>query len=137
TVGGTVTWTWNSGGVSHSTTSGACSPNCMPDGRWDSGVHSTPNTFSFTFTSAGTYPYYCSFHGASMTGTVQVNPPAFAIDWIEQLYLEGITGGCGSSPPAGTPTPTPLPTRTPQPTPYYPGAHGQMAVLLTKALDLP
>jgi plastocyanin len=138
TVGDTVKWTWNSAGTSHSTTSGACSPNCMPDGHWDSGVHSSPNTFSFTFTSAGTYPYHCSVHLASMTGTVQVNAPAFAVNWIEQLYAEGITGGCGLAPPTPTPTPPP-PTTTPRPTTtrYYPGAHGQVAVHLTEALDLP
>jgi len=141
TVGDTVTWTWNSGVVAHSTTSGACSPNCMPDGHWDSGVHSTPNTFSFTFTSAGTYPYHCAVHLAAMTGTVQVNPPAFAVDWIEQLSREAITGGCPAPPPTPTPTRTPTPrqTTTPLPTatPYGPDASSQAAALITKALDLP
>ncbi len=59
----------------------------------------SPNTFSFTFTSAGAFPYYCGVHLASMTGTVQVDSPAFAVDWIEQLYTEGTTGGCSASPP--------------------------------------
>ncbi|MCI4348492.1 MAG: hypothetical protein L3J97_07750 [Thermoplasmata archaeon] len=73
-VGGTVQWNWNSGGVSHSTTSGPC-PSCNPDGRWDSGVRSM-GSFSHTFTSSdlGTRPYYCRVHLAMMTGIVQVNP---------------------------------------------------------------
>ena len=36
-------------------------------------------------------------------------PGGFAVDWIEQLYNEGITGGCGSVPPTPTPSPTPPP----------------------------
>jgi len=72
-VGDTVTWNWNSGGINHSTTSGACPP-CTPDGHWNSGLKGS-GTFSHTFTSgdAGTRPYYCTVHGAFMTGTVQVN----------------------------------------------------------------
>ena len=138
-VGDTVQWTWNSGGVSHSTTSGACSPNCTPDGLWDSGVHASPNTFSLKFTTPGTYPYHCAVHLSSMTGAVQVNPPAFAVDWIEQLYHEAITGGCGNAPPTPTPTPTPTPMGTPRPTytHYYSGASGHAAVSLAAALGLP
>ncbi len=32
----------------------------------------TSGTYSFTFTTAGTYTYDCAVHGASMTGTVVV-----------------------------------------------------------------
>jgi len=49
--------------------------------------------------------------------------PAFAVDWIERLYDEGITGGCSSSPLL-----------------YCPGGpvtRGQMAVFLTKTFNLP
>ena len=64
-VGDTVLWTW--GGSPHSTTSGV-SP--VPDGIWDSGVHNVPFTFSFTFNTAGSFPYFCSVH--HFTGTVNV-----------------------------------------------------------------
>jgi plastocyanin len=73
-VGDTVQWTWVAG--FHSTTSGTCSgPTCTPDGTWDSGQHSTPHMFSFTFNSAGTFPYYCSVHLSTMQGTVIVSTP--------------------------------------------------------------
>ncbi len=67
-VGQTVQWMWVGG--THSTTSGNC---CTANGLWDSGVQSS-GMFSRTFTTAGSFPYYCSVHGAMMTGTVVVNP---------------------------------------------------------------
>ena len=70
--GDTVSWNWVSG--FHSTTSGTCSGTCTADGKWDSGQHSAPNTFPFTFNSAGTFPYFCSVHTTAMTGKVIVNP---------------------------------------------------------------
>jgi plastocyanin len=68
--GDTVRWTWNSSG--HSTTSG--SPG-MPDGLWDSGILNQGAVFTYTFNTAGSFPYYCTVHGAccGMTGIVMVN----------------------------------------------------------------
>ena len=46
--------------------------------------------------------------------------PAFAVDWIEQLYHDGITAGCGDGK-------------------YCPGdpvSRGQMAALLTRTFGL-
>ena len=69
--GDTVQWVWQSNG--HSTTSGS---NCTANGTWDSGTRNTPATFSHTFNSSGTFPYYCNPHCAlGMTGSVTVNPP--------------------------------------------------------------
>jgi plastocyanin len=68
-VGDTVNWIWVSD--FHSTTSGTCTTTCTPDGIWDSGV-GQGLTFSHTFTQAGTFPYYCTAHGAMMQGTVIV-----------------------------------------------------------------
>jgi plastocyanin len=67
--GDQVKWTWGSDG--HSTTSG--SPG-MPNGIWDSGIHNQGATFTRTFNSAGTFPYYCTPHGGccNMVGTVTV-----------------------------------------------------------------
>ncbi len=69
-------------------------------------------------------------HGLGYTpppavGTVFADVPAnaFAAAWIERLYAEGITGGCGTNPLR-----------------YCPGAsitRGQMAVFLTTAFQLP
>lgn len=85
--GETVTWTWL--GSPHSTTSDSTSG----AETWDSGVLTTGATFSHTFASPGSYPYYCTVHGApggvGMSGTVIVAAP--------------------------TPTPTVPPTATPTP----------------------
>jgi plastocyanin len=67
--GDTVTWNWSSSSIPHSVTSG--SPGA-PSGTFDSGVHTAPFTFSHTFPSAGSFPYFCTVHGALMTGTVTV-----------------------------------------------------------------
>ena len=70
-AGGTVNWVWVSG--THSTTSGTCpgSGECTPDGNWDSGI-GTGTTFQKTFSSPGTFPYFCRVHEGMMTGTVVV-----------------------------------------------------------------
>ena len=47
-------------------------------------------------------------------------PSAFA-DWIEQLFTEGVTGGCGGG----------------NYCPNNPNTRGQMAVFLTKTFNLP
>ena len=67
-AGQTVQWVWMGG--PHSSTSGNC---CSPDGSWDSGVMSS-GTFSRTFPSAGSFPYFCTVHGTMMTGMVMVTP---------------------------------------------------------------
>src|SRR4029453_18635886 len=66
--GDQVRWTFRSEG--HSTTSG--SPG-QPNGIWDSGIRNQ-GTFTRTFSSAGTFPYYCTPHGGccAMGGTVMV-----------------------------------------------------------------
>jgi plastocyanin len=64
TVGSTVTWT-NNDTLPHTATSDT--------GVWDSGTLSSGQSFSFTFMTAGTFPYHCMIHGAqSMSGTVTV-----------------------------------------------------------------
>src|SRR4029079_15017572 len=67
--GDTVRWNWTSMG--HSTTSG--SPG-MPNGVWDSGIRNQGAMFTYTFNNPGSFPYYCSRHGAccGMTGMVTV-----------------------------------------------------------------
>src|ERR1700682_6691720 len=67
--GDTVQWTWSASG--HSSTSGTPG---SPSGLWDSGILNQGATFSHTFNTAGSFPYYCTPHGAccGMTGTVTV-----------------------------------------------------------------
>src|SRR6476646_5565837 len=95
-VGDQVRWTWASDG--HSTTSG--SPG-MPNGIWDSGIRNHGATFTHTFSSAGTFPYYCTPHGGccGMVGTVMV------------------VNASPTPAPTPTSTPTPAPTPTPSSTP--------------------
>jgi glucose/arabinose dehydrogenase/plastocyanin len=67
-----VVWTWVSD--FHNTES--------TTGLWDSGVFNTGHVFTNTFTSSGTFPYFCVVHG--FTGTVNVQggslpPPTVAI----------------------------------------------------------
>lgn len=66
-LGDTVTWTNNSGGTQHTTTSDTL--------LWDSGAISNGASFSFTFNSYGRFPFHCSIH-PSMTAAVIVPPPA-------------------------------------------------------------
>jgi len=61
-VGTTVTWT-NSDDIPHTAVS--------TDGVFKSKVMDTDEKFSYTFTKAGTYSYYCSVH-PKMTGQIVV-----------------------------------------------------------------
>jgi hypothetical protein len=57
----------------HSVTSGK--PGAADSGKaFDSGIVLAKNgdTFSFTFATAGEYDYYCTVHGAAMSGHVTV-----------------------------------------------------------------
>ena len=61
-VGTTVTWT-NRDDIPHTIVS--------TDGVFKSKVRDTDETFSYTFTKAGTYTYFCSVH-PKMTGKIIV-----------------------------------------------------------------
>jgi uncharacterized protein (TIGR03118 family) len=78
-VGDTVTW-MNNDSIPHTSTSGQPS---APDGKWDSGFLSAGQSFSHTFTAAGTFPYYCTVH-PFMTASITVQaagptPPTVTI----------------------------------------------------------
>jgi plastocyanin len=62
-AGTTITWT-NKDAVTHSVTS--------TTNVFNSGSMGANKTFSFTFATAGTYAYYCTFH-PTMTASVTVN----------------------------------------------------------------
>lgn len=61
-----VTWT-NSHTFAHTTTS--------DDGYWDSGTLNQNDSYSYFFTAVGVFPYKCSFHAATMIGSVTVVDP--------------------------------------------------------------
>ncbi len=71
-VGTTVMWMNDeSSAIPHTVTSGT--PNA-PSGMFDSGTLNPGQSFQFTFTTPGTFAYFCRIHGAAMTGTVTVTP---------------------------------------------------------------
>jgi plastocyanin len=83
-VGDTVKWTWSDS--THGVVSGTCTGNggggpygggggCNPDHVFSSGAHAGPFEFSFTFTQAGTYNYYCAIHEQMMKGKIEVESP--------------------------------------------------------------
>ena len=73
-VGTTVTWT-NSSALGHTVTSGKDSkPASNPGALFDATVPSG-GTFSFTFSKAGAFPYFCRPHEhVGMKGTITVVP---------------------------------------------------------------
>ena len=82
-VGDTVQWTWAASG--HSSTSGTPG---NPDGMWDSGVQNIGFVFNHTFTTAGTFSYFCTPHGAccGMIGSVTVTAGADTVDITRAQY---------------------------------------------------
>jgi plastocyanin len=78
-AGDTVAWVWASSG--HSVVSGTVLPE-TPDHKFcsptDTGCAAPPSgnagdVYTHTFTTAGSYPYYCFPHGdVGMTGTITV-----------------------------------------------------------------
>jgi plastocyanin len=66
-VGTTVVWT-SEDNVPHTVTA--------DDGSFDSGNLKKGDSFKFTFTKAGKFPYYCAYHGTAggggMSGTITV-----------------------------------------------------------------
>ena len=71
-AGGTVTWE-NTDNAAHTASSGTAQDG--PDGVFDSSLMMVNGSFSFTFDSAGTYPYFCMVH-PWMEGTVIVEAEA-------------------------------------------------------------
>jgi plastocyanin/mono/diheme cytochrome c family protein len=71
-VGTTVTWT-NISAAPHTVTSGQSG---APDGKFDSGqthlISPGGGTFSFTFTTQGTFPYFCTLHPAMVAQIIVV-----------------------------------------------------------------
>ncbi len=68
-IGGTVTWTWNSGTTLHSVTY-LTAPGALPTSSPTQDASGPP--FSTTFTTVGRYTYHCTQHPTQMTGSVTV-----------------------------------------------------------------
>jgi|GEM_PF-2002590 len=78
-AGDTVRWT-NQDSAPHTSTSDTA--------VWDSGTLTTGQQYSFTFVSAGTYDYHCTFH-PSMTATVEVIDCTLTVDTINLFGTSG------------------------------------------------
>ena len=110
-VGDTVTWTTTQSiGQQHSVTSGK--PGAPDQGKvFDSGLGLQENgqTFPFTFTTPGTYDYFCQVHPTQMTGQVIVTAaggsaaPASAAP----ASAAPASAPAGSAPPASAPAASP------------------------------
>jgi plastocyanin len=120
-AGDTVEWTWADS--FHTVTSG--SP-CTQDSLFNSGFLNPGDKFSFTFTTAGTYDYFCIPHcSMGMVGTVNVaaatptpTPSATPTPTVTPTPTATPTPTSTPTPTAtATPTPTPTPSPTPTPTP--------------------
>ncbi len=72
-LGDSVRWTNMQQGVTHTSTSDGVNDGSglTGIGLWQSGNILPNETFTFTFTFAGTFPYHCSIHDF-MTGSVKV-----------------------------------------------------------------
>jgi plastocyanin len=67
-VGGTVTWTWGNTGIAEHSVRSLGTPSFPSSAR----KLGNTQTYSFTFTAAGSYNYDCEVHGSRMTGHVVV-----------------------------------------------------------------
>jgi plastocyanin len=108
TVGDTVTWTNADRAAPHTVTAN--------DRSFDSGFMASGATWTFTPTTAGTFPYYCLYH-PNMKATLVVSAAAPAATPTPPPP----TATPPPPPPTATPPPPP-PTATPQPPPPPPAA---------------
>jgi plastocyanin len=72
--GQAVTWLWDDGATGHNVTPDAT----IPAPESGTALFSAPHSYTYTFTQAGTYRYYCFAHGGpggvGMSGVVIVDP---------------------------------------------------------------
>ncbi len=76
-VGTAVTWK-NEDASEHTVTSGTVNQSAggvttAVDNRFESGSLKQNAAFTFTFTTPGTYSYFCKIHPATMRGEITVN----------------------------------------------------------------
>ncbi len=77
TAGTTVRWT-NMDSSEHTATSQTGPGTLIPSGVFDSGLLSPSQFYEFTFSTPGTFYYYCQPHGSSMQGVIRVVAGCYA-----------------------------------------------------------
>jgi plastocyanin len=68
-VGDTISWSWQTGSMAHTTTSVTIPSGAAP---WNSPMDATTPRFRYRITTAGTYRYQCNIHASIMKGTIKV-----------------------------------------------------------------
>jgi plastocyanin len=119
TAGDQVTWV--ASGDPHTVTSGA--PGAVTDRFVDHpgsvGFLVAGDTFTTTFTTPGTYPYFCEVHPEQMTGVIAVvaasTPPPTAVP--SKAPTPRPTTPSTAAPATATPAPSPLPVASASPAP--------------------
>jgi plastocyanin len=118
TAGEKVTWHWSAS--DHSVTFGTCSTDggiyggqttCTDNGTFDTGVQSSGFTADRTFSTAGTFPYFCVVHGtmgmtgvvvvqsaSSGCGTITVSPASLPGGLKDAVYNQTLTASGGTAP---------------------------------------
>lgn len=117
-AGDTVVWT-NTGAAPHTATSDAGQAD-----SWDSGTLGTGQTFSHTFSTPGTFTYFCAIH-PFMRGTVTVRQAPTATASPTPTATATAAAPTSTPEPSATATPTRTPTPvtpTPAPTATFPAA---------------
>lgn len=107
-AGDSVVWT-NTDPQVHTTTSNT--------GVWDSGGLNSNQSYTFTFSTPGTYAYHCSIH-SFMTGSITVNAVAASTPTPTATRTATPVPATATPIPATatrTPTPTATPTCAPRP----------------------
>lgn len=115
-AGDSIQWIAGDNLAQHSATSGSCPGGiCTADGIWDSENFMNPpaaftqagQSYTFQFTTAGTFPYFCTPHKSTMTGQVIVQDFSLAVS-NPTLFAYSGTGGSFNT------TTSPLPAGTNQ-----------------------
>lgn len=119
-VGDQVTWV--ASGDPHTVTSGkpGAVDNRFPDHPASAGFLTSGQTFTATFTKAGTYPYFCEVHPEQMAGVVKVVAPSSPAPTARPTpppTRAPTAAPPTTPPPTAAPTPVSPPTGTPSPAP--------------------
>ncbi|HEX9889440.1 MAG TPA: plastocyanin/azurin family copper-binding protein [Nitriliruptorales bacterium] len=127
TAGDSVTWVWE-GANPHSVTSADGSfpdshPGCSPATPGACGTQGSVHTV--TLEQPGTFTFFCTFHGPSMSGVVTVEPPPDPEPTSEPTSEptpdpEPTVEPPPDPEPTSEPTPEPTPSPSAQPTPEPP-----------------
>jgi plastocyanin len=118
-AGDTVTWTVTQAVADpHTVTSGSGTPSGVFDSKIT--LHNNGDTFSYTFATPGTFPYYCTIHPTQMKGTITVlaaagqsGPPASAAASLPPASAAPASAAPASAAPASSaaasPAASPIP----------------------------